>query len=254
MKKLSIFLLALLASAGTMFASNTSVDGIWYNFDDEHLTAEVTYQGANYTSSSKKYAGEVVILSSVTYNAQTYIVTSIGEYAFYNCIYLTSVRIGNRVTVIGDGAFLNCTGLTSVEIPNSVTSIGESAFSACTGLTSIEIPNSVTSIGNLAFRNCIGLTSLFVEAGNTVYDSRNNCNAIIKTSTNTLIWGCQNTTIPNSVTSIGDFAFIGCSGLTSVTIPNSLTSIGDYAFRNCTGLTSVINYATTPQTINSNVV
>ena len=166
-------------------------------------------------------------------------VTSIGERAFYNCSGLTSVTIPNSVTSIGDFAFYNCSSLTSVTIPNSVTSIGNSAFGGCSGLTSVTIPNSVTSIGDGAFFGCSGLTSLSVEAGNTVYDSRNNCNAIIKTSTNTLIFGCQNTTIPNSVTSIGEWAFSGCTGLTSVTIPNSVTSIGSHAFRDCTGLTSV---------------
>ena len=96
----------------------------------------------------------------------------------------------------------------------------------------------MTSIGT-AFENCSGLTSVKVESGNTKYDSRNNCNAIIESSTNTLICGCKNTTIPNSVTSIGNYAFSGCSGLTSVTIPNSVTSIGFSAFYGCSGLTSV---------------
>ena len=120
----------------------------------------------------------------------------------------------------------------------SVTSIGISAFSGRSGLTSLTIPNSVTSISD-AFRSCSGLTSITVESGNTTYDSRDNCNAIIETSTNTLIAGCMNTTIPNSVTSIGNYAFSGCSGLTSVTIGNSVTSIGECAFYGCSGLTSV---------------
>ena len=97
----------------------------------------------------------------------------------------------------------------------------------------------VTSIDNKAFDGCSGLTSIKVESGNSVYDSRENCNAIIKTAKNTLISGCKNTIITNSVTEIGDMAFFGCSGLTSVTIPNSVTSIGGKAFCNCSGLTSV---------------
>ena len=120
----------------------------------------------------------------------------------------------------------------------SVTSIGEYAF-WCSGLTSITIPNSVTSIGDGAFRGCSGITSIVVEERNAVYDSRDNCNAIIKSEDNVLIVGCQNTNIPNSVTSIGGNAFRDCSGLTSVTIPNSVTSIGPYAFDNCSGITSV---------------
>ena len=166
-------------------------------------------------------------------------VTSIGWGAFYRCTGLTSVTIGNSVTSIGGRAFEYCSGLTSVTIPNSVTSIGAGAFSYCSDLTSVTIPNSVTSIGAGAFSYCSDLTSLIVESGNTKYDSRNNCNAIIETASNTLIAGCNATIIPNSVMSIGNSAFSGCSGLTSVTIPSSVTSIGNEAFSGCSGLTSV---------------
>ena len=106
-------------------------------------------------------------------------------------------------------------------------------------MTSVTIGNSVTSIGDYAFRGCSGLTSIKVDSGNSVYDSRANCNAIIETATNTLIIGCKNTIIPNSVTSIGKGAFWGCRGLTSVNIPNSVTEIGEGAFDECTGLTSL---------------
>ena len=165
--------------------------------------------------------------------------TSIGNYAFVYCTGLTSVELPNSVTSIGNFAFQNCTGLTSVEIPNSVTSIDDYAFYNCTGLTSVEIPNSVTSIGTNPFSGCSGLEQIEVASDNAYYDSRENCNAIIRTSTNALVTGCKNTVIPNSVTSIGDYAFVYCTGLTSVEIPNSVTSIGNDAFYYCTGLTSV---------------
>ena len=167
-------------------------------------------------------------------------VTSIGNYVFYGCSGLTSVTIPNSVTSIGNYAFYGCSSLTSVTIPNSVTSIGNYAFYGCSSLNSITIPSSVMTIGVHPFSDCIGLTSIEVESGNTFYDSRNNCNAIIETRTNKLIAGCQSTVIPNTVTSIGDYAFDGCSGLISVIIPNSVTSIENYAFYYCSGLTSVI--------------
>ncbi len=197
------------------WAAGTNINGIYYVLDSSTKTASVT--STPYTSSYRdRYSGSITIPSFVTYGSSTYVVKS-----------------------IGGSAFSSCTGLTRITIPNSVTSIESSAFYNCTGLTSITIPNSVTSIGNWAFRDCTGMTSIKVDAGNTVYDSRGDCNAIIETESNTLVAGCKNTTIPNSVTSIESSAFYNCTGLTSITIPNSVTSIGNWAFRDCTGMTSI---------------
>ena len=159
--------------------------------------------------------------------------------AFAECSGLSSLIIPNSVTFIGRSAFSNCTGLSSVTIGNNVTSIGESAFSGCSGLTSLTIPNSVTDIRNNAFSGCGGLEQISVEAGNKKYDSRDNCNAIIETESNTLITGCKSTVIPNSVTSIGESAFSGCVSLTSITIPNSVTRISSNVFTYCSGLKQI---------------
>ena len=252
-------LLALLLPA-TAIAHDFEVDGIYYNINGNE--AIVTYRGTSYYQYSDEYSGSVTIPSSVTYNGTIYSVTSIGWNAFNNCSGLTSVTIPNSVTEIGYSAFSGCRGLTDVTIPNSVktignrafkdcesltgmvilnsvTTIGELAFYNCRALTSVSIGNSVTSIGHMAFWHCSGLTSIVVASGNTTYDSRGNCNAIIETASNTLIVGCCNTVIPGTVTTIGDCAFAYSSGLTVVTIPTSVTSIGDEAFRCCKGLTSV---------------
>jgi hypothetical protein len=165
--------------------------------------------------------------------------TSLGSNAFSNGWSLTSIIIPNSVTSIGYATFWYCSSLTAIDIPNSVTSIGGSAFSGCSGLTSIEIPNSVTYIGGSSFRGCSGLEQIIVDSGNTMYDSRNNCNAIINSSTNELIAGCKNTVIPNSVTFIGVYSFSGSTGLISIEIPISVTSIGSGAFSECMNLTSV---------------
>ena len=152
---------------------------------------------------------------------------------------IKSVIIADGVISIGSYSFFFCSNLISVTIPNRVTSIGSNAFYGCTDLISITIPNSVTGIGECAFEWCSNLTSIVVESGNTKYDSRDNCNAIIETATNTLILGCQNTVIPNSVTSIGEYAFFRCSGINSFEIPNSVKSIGKSAFQECSDLTSI---------------
>lgn len=178
--------------------------------------------------------------------------TSIDSYSFSHCTDITSVTIPNSVTDIENGAFQYLSGLTSIIIPDSVTSISGNAFYECTSLTSVTIPDSVTSIGTSAFGGCSSLTSIVVDSGNTIYDSRNNCNAIIETATNTLIAGCNNTIIPNSVTTIGSYAFRNCSSLTSVTIPNSVTTIDTYPFNGCSGLTSITSLCSTAPTIASN--
>ena len=165
-------------------------------------------------------------------------VTSIGYSAFSQCTSLESITISNSMTIIDSSLFSQCTSLSSVTIPNSVRSIENGAFYKCTSLASITIPSSVTSIGNSVFSCCSSLEHIVVD-NNSTYDSRNNCNAIIVTSTNTLIQGCISTIIPNSVTSIAVSAFAGMAGLTNIEIPNSVTAIGESAFAGCSSLSNI---------------
>jgi len=175
-------------------------------------------------------------------------VTSVGSAAFLNCTNLVSVSIPNTVTRIGWNAFEKCSSLASIVIPNQVSYIGVGAFINCVSLQSITIPMSVTEIGcsdtkyfgddnNNIFRGCSSLTSIKVEAGNTVYDSREDCNAVIRTSTNHMLAGCKNSTIPNSVTAIG--SVFDATSITTLTIPDNVKSIARSAFSGCKYLTSL---------------
>ena len=259
-KLLALAATGLLCTTGVS-AHDFEVDGIYYNItSEEDKTVEVTYQGDDYYA-IEEYSGTVSIPTTVTYDGQEYTVTSIGNEAFAYCYSLTSVQIPNSVTSIDSWAFESCSNLNNVSIPNSVTSIGVCAFWCCSGLTYVAIPNSVTNIESQAFYGCSGLSymyipnsvtyigggaftecsnlsSLVVAGDNPVYDSRENCNAIIETSSNTLVAGTASSVIPYGVTHIGDYAFQNNYSLTSIEIPESVTSIGNCAFQSC-GLTSI---------------
>ena len=221
--------------------------------DEKWLTIEQRDQDVVLTECSKEAKGEIVIPQGVT---------QIEECAFRRIEGITSVIIPNSVTSIGTGAFFECDNLTFVVIPNSVKNIGVDAFCGCSSLDSITIPKSVENIGECAFADCSGLSSIVVVSGNKHFDSRDNCNAIIETAENMIIADCQNTAIPEGVTSVcingwrdcrfeieqknGEVCLKDCKlhlyELDEMTIPNYITSIGPVAFSdsNCEYLKSII--------------
>ncbi|MBE6742281.1 MAG: fibronectin type III domain-containing protein [Ruminococcaceae bacterium] len=255
--------------AATLSSYGSCGDNVTYTFDSSTGLLIISGSGAMtnwhtsiYSSSSTYYTknpfyNQSSIKTVVIDNG----VTSIGDWAFYDCRGLTNITIPNSVTIIGSDAFRGCTGVTDIAIPKGVTNIGNCAFYGCTDLSRITISDSVTNIDYRAFGHCSGLTSIIIEPENSIFDSRENCNAIIESSTNTLLVGCKNTVIPNTVTIIGEDAFWGCSyltniylpdsitkicgnafaysGLKNIYIPNSVTSISGCAFYYCTALTSI---------------
>ena len=265
--KLFTLLLAVAASVETILAwdyGHVQIGDLYYNLDATNKTAEVTSQNSSYPYWSTTIT-TANIPASVTCNSVTYSVTSIGDWAFYDCTGLTSITIPNSVTSIGSTAFSGCSGLTSpvynahvfaymprtysgaYTIPDGIESIAGSAFAGCKGLTSITIPNSVTSIGEVAFYNS-GLTSPVYNAHVFAYMPTSYSGAYtipdgIESIAGYAFSNCKgltSVTIGNSVANIGNSAFFKCTGLTSITIGNSVTSIGDHAFYDCSGLTSPV--------------
>ena len=262
-----VMLFSIISSVNlSAYAEESATSGqcgynVYWSYDEGSKTLTISGTGAMYDYNNVYYGYSLNMLT-VKIEAG---VTTIGNEAFLNCSSLTSVTIPNSVTTIGLRAFDGCRSLTSVTIPNSVTTIRECAFDSCYSLTSVKIGNSVTTIGDCAFRYCnsltsvtipnsvttIGvgafdgcrsLTSIDVASGNLNYSSKDG--VLFDKNKSTLIQypiGNKRTeyTIPNSVTTIGSYAFDDCSNLTSVTIPNSVTTIGKYAFSDCSGLTSV---------------
>ena len=251
--------------------SEFTVGDLIYRVNDDQTSVTVIGHVDGYNAT-----GDLIIPESVSYEGHNYTVTTIGESAFLYCFYLTNLSIPNTVTTIEASAFAYCQGFTGdLVIPNSVTTVGYGAFQICPGFDGdLIIGSSVTEIGDYAFNSCDGMTgTLYIPSGvksiggnsfgycafsgivvdseNNVYDSRNNCNAIIETSTNELITGCKNSTIPNTVTSIGYCAFRGIAGLTSIEIPNSVTYIGENAFAFCYDLTGDLTIPNSVDTIDA---
>lgn len=224
MKKLFSFLMMAYA-ATNLLAYDFMVDDMYFNVTNDTLppfTAEITRQ-----QYGGDYSGDVIIPDSVVHNDTTFLVTRIGDHAFYDCSSLNSIAIPNTIESVGYGAFIYCRDIQSITLPNSIKVIDEIAFSECYSLKSINIPENVTSIGSGAFSDCISL-ECHIEIPGTM------------TSLETYVFsntGIVSISIPNSIIRIGDGAFYGCSSLEEIELPNSIQSIGARAFEECNSLT-----------------
>ena len=242
------------------FNDNKVKDFCLQHWDDDHdgeismeEAASVTSLGTVFGGSSIESFDELQYFTGLTkINSQEFYnctslkritlpqqVASIGGSAFYGCTALTTIDIPASVTTIDSYAFNGCILLNSLTLHEGLTTIGNYAFSFCRSLTDLSIPASVTSISASAFRSCSSISNITVAVENAVYDSREDCNAIIQTNTNTLLIGAASTVIPSSVTAIGTNAFYGNTALTSIVIPEGVTTIGASAFSGCTILTNV---------------
>lgn len=250
LKQCILLLIATMLIPLSVDAYDVEVNGIYYNINDKDKTAEVTkgiWDVLSCWEGDRSYSGDITIPEQIEYNGINYIVNSIGKQAFLNRLYLKSVVLPNSIINIGEEAFQTCSQLTSITIPNKLEIIENRAFQGCSCLTSLIIPSFVSFIGKNTFWGCSGLNSIRVEKDNPIYDSREDCNAIIETQSNRILKGCINTVIPSTVTTIGEGAFYNCVNMASITIPEGVITIEKYAFENCSELTTMI----LPSTITS---
>ena len=214
-------------------------DDLYWTYDTQTgaLTITGTDEMYDYLYSDERWGGNKIVSVSLPEG-----ITHIGNYAFYGCTSLTSVEISDSVTSIGNYAFYGCISLASVEIPNPVRTIGDDAFEWCTALKTVYLSDSVMTIGNKAFYGCNSLTFITVDESNTTYVSVNGV-LIDKRNTELVRYPAgkidKSYNIPDSVTSVGDYSFEGCTSLTSVIFGDSVTTIGDNAFEWCTTLASI---------------
>ena len=202
-----------------------------YTFNNSSKIATVI-KGENYNKLTK-----VTVPATITVDGVTSTVKTISARAFSGTPVTSVEMVDGGVEMIEQEAFQSCSQLTSISLPSSLTAIDDGAFRDCNRLTSVTIPASVISIGQSLFSGCQQLKSIVVADGNMVYESRNS-NAIIESSTNTLISACETTVIPNSVTAIGREAFVNL-GIKEIQIPGSVKVIGENAFNSCHNLTEV---------------
>ena len=258
----SMFMLLFSIFQVNVFAHDIQVQNegvmIYYNWIRNHTELEVTYKGNSIPRflGDGAYSGKVIIPEKINYNGVDYPVTRIGADAFLYSQNLIGVSLPQDLIDIGTSAFFgtaiymnasdgvyyinkvacgykgNVPSNKTLVIKAGTRAIADRAFSFGSGdITSLILPNSIIHIGKAAFV-CRGLDTINLQSGNTIYDSRDNCNAIIETKSNKLVLGCKNSVIPEGIIEIGDYAFYE-SSITSIIIPNGVTEIGNFAFYGC---------------------
>ena len=232
-------LAADIVASGTCGAEGDGSNLTWTLDSEGVLTISGSGDMHDYVYSSPWHENGNQIRSVLMENG----VTGIGNFAFFECISLTSMTIPDSVTCIGNCAFKDCSSLASVTIPDGVASIGVYAFCGCTSLKSVTIPDSVTSIGDYAFGFCTSLTGIWVDGGSSHYFS--DASGVLFNKDKTVLAQCPGAfsgsyVIPDGVTSINDAASVNCTSLTSVTIPDGVTNIGYEVFAGCTSLANMV--------------
>ncbi|MBO4250740.1 MAG: leucine-rich repeat domain-containing protein [Paludibacteraceae bacterium] len=267
--KIFTIAMALMVCAGELFAAKVKIGDLYYNLNDAHKTASVTYQVEPSDTPSGNYAGlkNVVIPTSVKNGGKNYNVVSVAESAFEQSASIISVVIPEGVKSIEKRAFCSCPNLVSISLPNGLTSIGKDVFNGSKSLESIEIPNSVTSIGSDAFNGCKGLLSANIPSsvqtlGSNIFEGCTqltiylNSSSIVATDYKSsaglvAIFGSQvkEYILGDDITRIGNHAFYDCIGLSKITIGANVEEIGNYAFENCKNIDVIIVNAKTAPTI-----
>ena len=191
------------------FTMSESGNMLFYKIIDNeaHVVPELQkFSKDNFTWYNNPPIGTLIIPETVTYKEHTYVVTEIEDLSFCGCK-IRDFSLPITLKKIDPFAFANCQNITNIYIPDNVTEIGDHAFECCSDLKSVKVGSSIEIIGVLAFQSCKSIEEIIVNDRNKVFDSRENCNGIVRTVDNTLIIGCKNTYIPSSVENIGEYAF-----------------------------------------------
>ena len=224
------------------------IDKVGYRvLSEEEKTAECYYV--------EMYIQDMAVRPKVTISNQEYTVTSIADKTVmlqwgYK---ITNLTLPNTLKHVGSYNFIGCP-ISDLQLPSSLEYIGYGSFQALDLIPSIFVPASLTCISSVVFNGCVNCTSIIVDEKNPIYDSRENCNAVVETSSNQLIAGCQATVVPSTVTAIGAGSFSYCRNLKSITLPENVSFVGRSAFGGCYNLSSITILSANPPLAEEDII